>query len=144
MPSNRLAKYNPDQVVITCGGSLIQGFADGEFITVENISPTFEDVVGTDGEVARSKSNDRRLKIVIKLLQTSLSNAVLSSLLAADDADPAGVTFDFSMEDALGGTVAQGPEAWVIQPPASSFDRTAKSREWEIHVAVGNRFEAGN
>lgn len=144
MPSNRLAKYNPDQVVITCGGSLIQGYADGEFITVENISPTFEDVAGTDGEVARSKSNDKRLKVVLKLLQTSQSNAVLSAFLAEDDADPAGVTFAFSMEDALGGTVAQGPEAWIVMQPTTTMDRTAKSREWEIHVAVGARNEAGN
>jgi hypothetical protein len=140
----RLAKYNPDQVSITCGGVLIQGFADGEFITVEQMTPSFDEVVGTDGEVARSRTSDKRLKVVIKLLQTSQSNPILSSLHNDDVNDPAGITFEFQMEDTLGGSIAFGAESWVTEIPSASMDRTAKSREWEIHVANGTREEAGN
>ena len=140
----RLAKYNPDQVSITCGGVAIQGFADGEFITVEQMTPTFDEVVGTDGEVARSKTSDKRLKVVIKLLQTSQSNPVLTSLHNDDANDAAGITFEFQMEDTLGGSIAFGAESWVVEIPPASMDRTAKSREWEIHVANGDREEAGN
>ena len=144
MASNRLAKYNPDLVTITVGGVLIQGYADGEFVVIEDMSPLFNEEIGTDGEVARSPSNDRRKKITIKLLQTSKSNAVLSALLQADLNTPNGATFECSVEDTLGGTICHGAESWIVSYPSSSFDRTAKSREWELHVANGDRAEAGN
>lgn len=142
--ANRLAKYNPDLVVITVGGVIIQGFADGEFITVEPITPAFQEETGTDGEVALSPSNDRRLKVVIKLIQTSVSNAYLSSLLNESINDPTIPTFEFNMEDTLGGSVAHGAEAWIVSFPSRSYDRTAKSREWEIHVASGTQDDVGN
>ena len=142
--ANRAARYNPDQVAITVGGVLIQGYADGEFITIEQITPGVQEECGTDGEVAVSLSNDRRLKIVIKLLQTSQSNPVLSQIYNNFINDPNGEFVVVQVEDTGGGTSAYGAESWVVAMPNSSFDRTAKGREWEIHVANGTRNEAGN
>jgi hypothetical protein len=142
--ANRLAKYNPDLVTITVAGVLIQGYADGEFVTIAQAADQFVDEVGTDGEVARSPTNDRRMDITIKLIQTSQSNAVLSSLLNADLNNPNGQTFSCQVEDVAGGTIAFGAESWIKKWPDSSFDRTAKSREWVIRIANGTRDEAGN
>jgi hypothetical protein len=143
--ANRLAKYNPDHVAITAAGVLIQGYADGEFVVIEHMTDQFQEEVGTDGEVVVSPSNDRRMKITIKLMQTSQSNPVLSSLLNAQlNAAGPMPTFEIQVEDTDGGTTAHGSEAWIAKWPSSSFDRTAKSREWEIHVAFGTRDEAGN
>jgi hypothetical protein len=137
--------YDPDEVVIYFNGVLIQGFADGSFIEVEQMSPAFASVVGTDGEVARSKSNDRRVKVTVKLLQTSSSNAALSAIHLNDLNAPNGAGVGtFLMQDLQGGTIAKGDQAWINLIPKGEMDRTAKSREWEFEIANGVRVEGGN
>lgn len=145
MSNFRLATYNPDQVLIYWSGNLIQGYDDDEFISVEQMSPGYDDVVGTDGEVARSRTNDRRLKVTIKLLQTSLSNQALSLAHTSDLNAPngAGVGALF-IQDTSGFSIVKSPQSWVVQYPNSSYARKAKGREWEIRCAFGTRFEGGN
>src|SRR5262249_47248753 len=128
----RTAFYDPDQIVIYAAGVRIQGYADGEFVTVEQMADAFASVVGTDGEVARSKSNDRRLKVTLKLLQTSQSNGILSAIHQVDlnSVNGAGV-FTFQIQDLQGTTLVHGDQAWIVKWPDSSFDRTAKDREWQ-------------
>ena len=83
--------YDPDEVTIVMGPVLItSGLADGEFVRVEQESDAFSDVVGTDGEVARSKTNDRRATITFMLLQTSDFNDQLSALTALDQSTSGG------------------------------------------------------
>jgi hypothetical protein len=143
--AKRAVTYVPEQVVIYLGGVLAEGFADGEFCTVEQMSPAFNDVVGTDGEVARSPSGDRRLKVIVKLLQTSQTNKRYSALLNTDLNAPNGNGVgSFLMQDLSGATIARGDQAWLVSQPNNSMDRTAKAREWEIRVAVGERTEGGN
>lgn len=143
--SRRAAFYDPDQVLVYFAGILVQGFADGEFIAVEQMSDGFTSVVGSDGEVARSKSNDRRVKVTIKLLQTSSANALLSAAHIADLAAPNGVGASvLTIEDLHGGSIVQGAQAWIVKFPDAPYDRTAKSREWIIEVADGVRVEGGN
>lgn len=142
---NRLAPYNPDQVVIYLGGRLIQGFADGEFMVITPMSPAFEEVVGTDGEVARSRTNDRRKKVVIKLLQTSKSNADLTALHKSDLNTPNGAGVGaFLAQDLSGFTIHKAEKAWIVSDPESNWDRTAKAREWEIHTSFMESEEGGN
>lgn len=141
----RLTHYDPDQIVIMAAGVRIQGFADGEFVTVEQLSDAFNDEVGTDGEVTRSKSNDRRATVTLKLAQTSISNDVLAAVHRADLNAPNGAgVFPFSMVDLLGTTIIEGSKAWVVRAPNASFDRTPKAREWAIRIATVDRFDGGH
>lgn len=136
--------YDPDEYTVYFNGILVQGYAEGEFVSVEQMSDAFSSVVGTDGEVARSKSNDRRVKVTIKLLQTSSSNAALSAIHQRDLNAPNGAGVGtLSIVDNFGATKVQGDQAWIVKMPAASLDRTAKSREWEIEVANCTRFEGG-
>lgn len=141
----RMAPYVPTEVVIYLNGILADGYADGEFITVEQMSPGFQSVVGTSGEVARSPSGDRRVKVTIKLLQTSRTNAQFSDLHNSDLNAPNGAGVGaFLMQDLSGNSIVRGEQAWITKFPDASYDRTAKSREWEIEVAVGTRKDGGN
>lgn len=138
-------EYDPDQVVVYFAGKRIQGFADGEFITVEQMSPGFTSVSGSDGEVARSKSNDRRAKVTVKLLQTSDSNDDLSEVHQTDlDAPNGAGVGTFLMQDLQGTTLVHADQAWITQFPDGSNDRTAKSREWVIELARAERVVGGN
>lgn len=142
--ANRLARYNAALVAITAGGVNIQGYADGSFCEIEDITEAWNEVCGTDGEVGRGANNDRRLKVLIKLLQTSISNAVLTQLFNTDRNTPNGAPFSCQVEETSGGSLAVGAEAWIMKIPNAEYDRGVKVREWEIHIAVGNREENGN
>lgn len=136
---------DPDKQLIYFAGGRLQGFADGEFVTIEPMSPGFSEVVGTDGEVARSKSNDRRWKVEIKLLQTSSSNAFLSAVHNNDLITPNGAgVASFSWQDLSGFSYFTSTQAWIAKWPSASGDRTAKERVWEIHCADGIRNDGGN
>jgi hypothetical protein len=140
-----LKEYDADQVLVYFNGVRLQGFADGEFFTVEQLSDGFTDVVGTDGEVTRSKTNDRRMKVVAKLMQSSDANAALSVLHAKDLNAPNGAGVGtFLMQDLSGATIVQGAQAWIVKYPDGSMDRGPKGRDWEIRIANGLRVEGGN
>jgi len=145
MAPSRAKFVDADQFLLYFSGVQIQGFADGEYAVIEQMTEAFTEVVGTDGEVARSKTNDRRVKVTLKLLQTSAANAQLSAIHQRDLNSPNGAGVGtFSMVDLFGGSLCEGDQAWIVKYPDSSLDRSAKSRDWEIHVANGNRLENGN
>ena len=74
-------RYDAAQVTLVFMGILIDsGFADGEFLTIEQSAPDYEVVVGTDGQVGRSRTNNRHATIKVKLMSTSDGNTFFSGL----------------------------------------------------------------
>lgn len=138
--------YDADQVSITIAGLLIDsGYADGEFLRIEQESDDFTDVVGTDGEVTRSKTRDKRATVTILLMQSSSGNALLSTLNNLDVNAPNGAGVGaFLVRDRQGTSVYRADECWVQKPPDVSFDREATSREWTLRVANLQRVDGGN
>jgi len=137
------ATYDPKKVSVIVSGRQITGFADGTFINVTRDTESFTDNVGSDGEVARTRSNDNRGSIVITLQQISDSNDFLSQLLAADELNGGGV-FNVLVRDQLGRAIYQAAEAWIQKPADSEFAREAGSREWTIRCAELIPFVGGN
>lgn len=138
--------YLADEVIIVIGPVLIDsGYADGEFCRIESESDTTEDVAGTDGEVAVSRTNDKRANITIMLLQTADANLGLSVLanLAANAPGMAGAIVPFAIADPNGGSLYSAENSWVQRPPDVSFDRTATTREWAIRCANLVRIDGG-
>lgn len=143
MPGFKL--YDPDQYSISLNGIPMGGFADGEFCTIEPESDDFEDVVGTDGEVTRSKSNDRRATIMIKLMQTSSTNDLLSTLNNLDKNTPAGAGVGaLLIRDRQGRAVFLAEKTWIAAQPKVSLDRTATAREWKLRCAELVPFHGGS
>jgi hypothetical protein len=138
--------YSAKHVTISFAGLVIDGgFGDGEFLRIEQETDAFGDVVGTDGEVSRSPTNDDRATITIILMQTSDFNAPLSALHNADKAAPNGAGVGpVYIRDRLGTTLHQADAGWIAKPPDSRFDRAATSREWKIRVEKLNRNDGGN
>jgi hypothetical protein len=137
--------YDPDQVTVSFAGILMQGFADGSFVTVVQESDDFTDVVGTDGEVSRSKTNDRRATVTIKLMQTSAVNTLLSAISNRDRDTPGGAGIgQLMIRDRQGSAIYRADRAWISKPPDVDFDRGAVSREWTIRCAKLERVDGGN
>jgi len=125
--------YDYKFTVMTVGGVPITGFADGTGITVEFSSPSYTKTVGADGEVARTRSNDDTAKITITLLQTSLSNDWLSSLVALDKLANAGKV-PVQIKDLLGTTVLFFKDAWVNERPSIEFGKELSERAWILET----------
>jgi len=137
--------YDADQVSITVAGIPITGgYADGEFCRIEFETDAFSDVAGTDGEVTRSKSNDRRATCTLSLMQTADVNALLSALAATDRNTPNGAGVgSFLVRDRQGTSIYTAEACWIAKTPDAMFDREATSREWKIRIAKLEDFTGG-
>jgi hypothetical protein len=136
--------FDPQQYNMTFAGIPITGYADGEFATIAQEADNFGDVVGSDGLVARSKSNDRRATITFKLLQTSPTNKALSALANGDLLNPNGAGVGaLRIADLFGETQFTADQCWISKPPDVSLDRTATAREWTLRCADLTRLDAG-
>jgi hypothetical protein len=133
--------YSAKEVTVSLAGIQIQGFADGEFITIVEVSNAYEDVVGSDGEVSRAPTNDPRADVTFTLMQTSPSNQLLSALHKLDKATPggAGVGALIVRNRLSGGEVYRANQAWVGKPPDVSFDRGPTPRQWNILAVISDR-----
>jgi len=137
--------YDPDQINISLNGIPISGYADGEFVRIEKESDGFADVVGTDGEVSRSKTNDDRATVSIILMQTSDSNILLSALHTLDRNVPGGAGVGaLLIRDAQGTSIFAASECWISKAPDVTFDREPTSREWTLRCAKLIDVHGGN
>lgn len=144
--------YDPDQYRITFNnfsfskGAGASGYADGIFVSVEQMEVSFLTKVGTDGTISRSKTNARLTKILVRLMNTeSESNGFLSKMLQLDEQNPNGAGVGaFSLKDLQGTTAFFASQAWVSGPPKQPLDREANEREWELHGVRDILFVGGN
>ncbi len=106
--------------------------------------------MGSDGEAARSKSNDKSGRMTIQLLQTSPSNAILSAFALADEVTPGGAVFPFACKDLNGGSLHTAQTGWIVKKPDAEYVVEAGPREWIIetddlkHTVAGNNEPAQN
>ena len=134
-----------DQMSASLAGIPFDGYADGEWLRIQRDGPAFTDVVGTDGEVTRSKTNDDRATVTLRLMSSSATNALLSALHNSDKNTPGGVGVGaFLLRDRQGTTLISAEKAWIAKAPDTSEDRTATVREWVIRVAKLVEFHGGN
>lgn len=123
----------------------MQGFADGNFLEISYVSDQFADVSGTDGEVSRSKSNDLRATVTLRLMQTSPTNDLLSALVNTDLlADGGAGVGAFAVTDLSGRTLLASENAWVKKMPDQMFGRESQERAWTIMCDALRSFIAGN
>ena len=136
--------YNADQVTVAYGPVLLgSGQGDGEFLRIEQEADDFDDVVGSGGEVARSKTNDRRATATLILLQTANENDLLSAISNVQRETGLG-SEPFLVRDTNGRALYKAEQAWIRRGPDATFDRTATSREWAIRIADLVRVDGGN
>jgi hypothetical protein len=138
-----LATYDPAQVFVTAAGTTLnQGIAKGSFVTVERNSDAFTTYIGSDGEGARSKSNDKSGTIKLKLMHTSDANDILSAFAKADEIANAG-SFPMLIKDGTGRTLCMAENAWVKKMPSIEFGNEIGEREWTIESDNINIFVGG-
>lgn len=128
--------YNADEVTVSvCGIPITGGYADGDFLTIEPSEDGFTEVVGTSGEVTRSKTFNRTATITLRLMQTSETNALLGALHETDLAAPNGAGVGaFAVRDTGGFALFTAENCWIKRRPTSNFGREGQAREWVFMV----------
>lgn len=135
--------FDPAEVQVIVGGNQIGGFADSEFINIERTNDLYSKTIGADGEVARSKSNDKSGRMTLTLLQTSASNDILSAFHQADELTNSGI-IPIMVKDSLGTSVLFAGHGWVVKYPAFTGAKEVGNREWMIDMARIDIFIGGN
>ena len=125
--------YDPKQYSLIVGGHIVGGLADGTFLSVSRNNDTFTLSMGADGEGARAKSNDKSGTFVFTLLQSSLSNDVLSGFHNADELNNGGQV-PVLVKDNNGTTILQANTAWVRKPADVELAKEITGREWTIET----------
>jgi hypothetical protein len=134
MAANQLVStYDPKKVIITLGAVPIGGYADGTFVQIDPNSETWTKKVGADGEVVRALSNDNTHTIQITLLQTSLSNAYLRTVMNADRLTGLGM-LPLSLTDLNTMEEHFWPEAWVTADPSAGHAKETTDKQWTLHT----------
>lgn len=121
--------YNFKRVIVTVFGVPLQGFIDGDAVSIETTQDDWEMTVGVDGEGTRSAMNDDSGSITVRLQASSLSNDYLNGLRQADKLSGLG-QFPVSVQDTLGATLAFAEQAWIRRVPNQDFGRSVGEREW--------------
>src|SRR4029077_13060282 len=129
--------YDPGRIVIVVNGILIEGIADGTFVKISRMTPSFSSKAGAGGAVIRTKSRDKRGKIELTLLPSSPSNDRLSALVTADENVDAGVgaVGPSLVKELNGTTICAGGKSWVTQPSDDDDGGNPVNRSCTIEIA---------
>ncbi len=141
-----LKVYDASEVSLVVASIPIDsGFADGDFVKIEQDSDDYGDKVGTDGEVTRFSTGDRRATVTVMLMQSSSSNAVLSALNNLDVNAKGGAGIGtFLLRDRQGTSLYNAAKCWIQKPPEVVFGREPGPREWKFRLANLKRLDGGN
>lgn len=129
--TTRISDFN--EIQVSFGGHPLTGFVDGEAITITHEADAIGTVVGATGDVARFKTNDFRVSIEVRLMQTSPSNAALSAIYLADINAPGGAgVAAFLLTDLNGTTLITCPNCWIKRMPDASWGKEPTERVWML------------
>lgn len=132
--ANLLGSYSPNDISIIVAGVPVSGFGDGDFVSAEFASDAAMMKEGADGSPAISyKRGARGGTITITLLQTSMSNNYLSSLLFAQKSvGGASTTVPVVIRNAQGGQTVTMQRAAFQKEPTVTYGPEVSTVEWTM------------
>lgn len=144
MASSATGTYDPSLITQSVAGIVLGGYAEDEYVTIEQNAKRFEHKVGVMGDTARARVLDRSALVTITLLATSESNDDLSALAASDDNTPNGGGIgSYVLRDRGGTTLVQAADCWIEEVPPISLGKSVGNRVWKIRLAKTNTFTVG-
>lgn len=136
---NSVLTYSPKKVIFVIGGYQVTGW---ESITIGRSTNAFIPIRGIRGKNTRVRNTDSSATITIPLLQTSLSNDVLSDIHTQDIALGTG-RIELTLKDTGGNSIFSSNEAYILGFPAISYSGGIEYREWKIYCQSTSNYEIG-
>jgi hypothetical protein len=135
--------YDFKKVSVIAGSQPLQGFAEGDAVTIETNEDAWLLLNGADGESTRAKNNNRSGRVTVVLLGSSSSNDYLSALHTADQLS-GNAPFPIMVKDNTGTSLHSAATAWIVKPPAATFGKEASTRTWIFETDELITFHGGN
>ena len=126
-----IATYSAKSVQILAGVAPVEGVAPDTFISITPSNNLFNTYYGIDAEIARIKRYDRQFDVQVSLLQSSISNTVLSAQYNVDAKLPNGFgALPLTLLDTNGFSVFFSAFSWINNPPVVSYNDRSTIRVW--------------
>lgn len=138
-----LSTFDPKSVLVSIGGAIMSGFADGEFLSIIADNQQFSKVVGADGFTTRVKSNNYNGTLTLTLSQSSPSNDILSGFLNLDRISNLGIV-PILIKDMSGTTTLFSAQGWIQQFPDVTYSNEISNRAWTFDLVDIDIFIGGN
>jgi len=138
-----MKNYNFKDVSLVIGTRRIKGFAEGSEIKVARDEDSFKKTVGADGEVSRSKTNNRSGSIEFELMSTSEDNNYLQNLVNIDENSGAGIV-PAKVIDKSGTELEFSAQSWIRKPADRGRGSETGKRTWTIDCATLDFTGGGN
>ena len=139
MTPEPLATWDATRTTITFGGIELQGFAEGDMLSVTPPTGTYKSSVGGDGTTVVSVDPSRVHVVKITLQRTAGTNARLGALLAAQAAHVrAGVVLGvaFTARNQVTGETWRAAQAWITESPARKWAKELPTTEWTVEALM--------
>ena len=144
MANPLVGEWDPKELVINYGGSIIDGFADGTMVNIAAHDPDYwKKVTGADGEMGRFKSADNSHEITITLLQLSESNEELFNQFQTDVQSGHNMK-PLTITDNNGTVMGYWPEAWIRGEPEFPLGKENQDRQWTIDTGQRSQSKHGS
>jgi hypothetical protein len=137
--------YAPSDVIITLSGYSLGGIMS---VDVKFHSRPFTLIKGIRGLHTRVYNSDQAATLTIEVMQTSITNDVLSSIVAQDRLTNS-ANLSMSLKDSGGSTYMHSDNCFVAALPPTKFGQKFNHRVWEIEIlnftdlVVGGNSKAG-
>jgi hypothetical protein len=126
-------QYNVMEVDVIFDGLILNGFAEGDLVTVTPSATTFDSVVGPKGEYGTPRNPDEGATIVIRLQQGSVvAQAKLLEVIERQKAlglGPGGYVTIGITDNSTGEKIICS-RCWVEQTPSMAFGAGLAAREY--------------
>jgi len=135
--------YDAKSVQIIIGAIPLIGLAPESFVRISRDKPTFTKKSGVNGEVTRVMAKDLTGTMTIDLMQTSESNALLTTLQYIDELGKFGIV-PILVLDISGGSTGLSLSAWIQKPADIEFKKGLMVRRWTFDLATVDLLNLGN
>jgi hypothetical protein len=135
--------YDPKQIIVTFGGIIFSGFAEGTFLQITRSGEMFVKQKGADGSINRTNKNAFDFTVTVTLQQTSITNDLLSGVMVADQKFNTGA-LPLIVKDLRGTTLFFAPQAWIESDPEDEYSDEATGREWVLATGIAEKFTGGS
>ena len=134
--------FMPHAVLVTYGPHIFSGFANGDFVTVDQDGDTADVIVGAAGQSATIiRSADQPATAKITLIAESLDNRLLTQIYAAqrNPLTSAASIWPLTVSDPATGEKDVLHSAVILRIPSRARGEEVPTREWSfkgVHKAV--------
>ena len=136
---SKVFTYSPREVQLTFGSYTVTGW---QSISITRSVDAFKPIRGIRGKHTRVRNADTSCMITIPLLQTSMSNDVLSKIHELDITNGTG-RIELTLSDLSGTSVFNSVEAYIVGYPEVVYSGEFEYRQWRIFCQTTGSYTVG-